>query len=78
MVEISAGQAGVWGVNIENEVYYRKGTYGGAVRFVEIPEAIIFLSISQRFPPDFHAFSCWQFFNSLGKKNPCFLLACLN
>ena len=35
LVQVSAGQAGVWGVNYKNMVWYRKGTYGGAVRFVE-------------------------------------------
>ena len=45
LVEISAGQAGVWGVNIKNEVYYRKGTYGGALRFVEFAGSIVFLSV---------------------------------
>lgn len=30
LVQVSAGQAGVWGVNKLDEVFYRQGTYGGA------------------------------------------------
>ena len=28
---ISCGEAGVWGVNLDNQVFYRRGTSGGAV-----------------------------------------------
>jgi hypothetical protein len=27
LTQVSAGQAGVWGVNRENQIYYREGTY---------------------------------------------------
>ena len=29
---VSAGQAGVWGVNRQNQVLYQPGTYGGHLR----------------------------------------------
>ena len=34
-VHVSCGQPGVWGLNSQNEVFYRTGTYGGTNRFVQ-------------------------------------------
>ena len=31
MKMVSAGQAGVWGIDPTNKVYYREGTYGGDI-----------------------------------------------
>ena len=30
LVQVSAGEAGVWGVNSLNQIFYRDQTYGGA------------------------------------------------
>ena len=31
---VSCGQAGVWGVDSDNKVFYRKGTFGGRKMYV--------------------------------------------
>ena len=36
LVQVSAGQAGVWGVNRNDGIFYRQGTYGGAQRLVDL------------------------------------------